>query len=366
MSGEGLAVPCLSETSSLTEEDTSPTEEATLPTEEATLPAAEGEATFYEEAALQEEAALHEETALPELLLTLLAQAQELAQAGGLSKHATDAQKWQAADLVHAMQREVEARRDRLLAPFVPATPEAKAGFQRAALAYNAFLRTQERTRNTLVDSALTAAAFPPGHPVREGRLSFSHARTLSRLVTERERTAWAARAEREGLSVARLWALILTEGGAGTSRSAPTASASVASGAAASGAAASMSASRGLASGVSSEESEAEAENEAGAEAESLRYEAGTASEAFVTVAGRGTRRWHHAHICAFTGHKTENLAVMVEVRVHLDGAGSAALSPSVVRQASQGGAARRGADGVPGSFPVLLRFADLAAVQH
>ena len=87
--------------------------------------------------------------------------------------------------------------------------------------------------------------------------------------------------------------------------------------------------------------------------------------SEAFVNVAGPRDRRRHHAHVCAFTGQAIGDLAAMAEVRVRLDQAGAAALFPGRERQAPQGGAARRGVGGVPGSFPVLLRFADLAAVE-
>ena len=300
-------------------------------------------------------------------LTALLAEAQVLSQQGGLSKHATETQKWQAADLIYALQRAVEVQRDRLLDPFTPVTSEAKENFQRSSLAYDTFLGDQERTRGTLVDAALTVATFPPGHSVRQGALSFSHARTLSRLKTERERTVWAARAVREGLSVARLWSLILTGAAAGTSQIES----------AASGFAASPPVWLGLSSGALPAEEEVQNDTEAGDDTEArddteasdeaaLIPEAYTSeAEAFSNIGGSNDRRRHHAQVCALTGQAIGDLATMVELRVRLDAAGAAALFPGRGRSSPQGGAARRGVGGVPGSFPVLLRFADLAAVE-
>ena len=56
-------------------------------------------------------------------LAALIDQAWDLAREGGLSPAATDAQKWQAGDLVGAMGRAVAGARDRLLDPVLPVTP---------------------------------------------------------------------------------------------------------------------------------------------------------------------------------------------------------------------------------------------------
>ena len=183
------------------------------------------------------------------------------------------------------------------------------------------------------MDAALTATVFPPGDPVRTGPLSFSHARTLSRLPSPRDRTAWAVRAVEGGLSVARLQALINTQ------PTTPTHGAMDTSGLVPAG-------------GIAPMDDVAGGDN----------AEVFPPARMSVTgTAGRGRR--HHLHVCAFTGEAITDITAMVEARLHLDGPGRDTLAARYARQSPRGGAARAGQGS---TYPSLLRFAGLSVLAQ
>ena len=264
-------------------------------------------------------------------LAALIDQAWDLAREGGLSPAATDAQKWQAGDLVGAMGRAVAAARDRVLDPVIPVTPEAHVAYRACASAYDAFLGAQGLARGTLVDAGLTAATFPPGHPIRLGPLSFSHARTLTRLRSEGARSAWAARAAREGLSVARLQTLLNIEGPSGA--------------------------------GFGPSEGTGRLTN-----SERLTAPERLTDPEYPLLNGRPSRqpRPRHGHVCTLTGAPIVDLSSMVELRLDPEAAEGFDLSAVTERASPRGGAALPGPNGSPPRFPLLLRFAGLSALAR
>ena len=279
-------------------------------------------------------------------LARLLARARALAGEGGLSPAARDRQKWAAGDLIAAMAKIVEGARDRLLDPGIPVDSHARARFRACSDVYDGFLGGQGLTRGSLVDAALTATVFPPGDPVRTGPLSFSHARTLSRLDSPRDRTAWAARAVEGGLSVARLQALINTQPQSNTQPTINTLPLMDTPSPVPPG-------------GITSTDDVA-----GGDYAEVFP----PASRSVTGTAGRGRR--HHLHVCAFTGEAITDITAMVEVRLHLDGPGRDTLAARYARQSPRGGAARGGQRGDGGgdhsTYPSLLRFASLSVLAQ
>ena len=269
-------------------------------------------------------------------LAALIDQAWDLAREGGLSPAATDAQKWQAGDLVGAMGRAVAGARDRLLDPVLPVTPEARGAYRLCAASYDAFLGAQGLARGTLVDAGLTAATFPPGDPIRSGPLSFSHARALTRLRSAGARSAWAARAVREGLSVARLQTLLNIEGPYIEGRYSE---GRYSEGPSGTGLGPSAGAGQLMAPGQSRNP----------------------------PPPGRrlsGRSRPRHGHVCALTGAPIVDVSAMVELRLDPEAAEGFDLSALAGRASPRGGAALPGPDGSPPRFPLLLRFAGLSAL--
>lgn len=130
--------------------------------------------------------------------------AEQLIADSATTNSAKDTHKWDLGALIAEMKDLVEFARKDVLNPGVRATPGAKEAARACVKHYKNFLANQETPRDTLVDYAVISKLFTLTDPIRT-KLTFSHARALSRVKTPEVRNAWAEQAIASGWSVARL-----------------------------------------------------------------------------------------------------------------------------------------------------------------